>query len=194
MGIAPLSMRMAPNHMVAASARLKIAMSTGIMIANSRLTESEVCMRFRFASSKRRCSCSSLTNARMTRIPESFSRMTWFTRSTRICISPNRGSALRITSPMMIAIRGMITAIRPERGTSCLSAMITPPTAMIGAATITLSPMTTTICTCWTSFVVRVMSEGAPNEFISASEKLSTLWKSLCLTSRPNAIAVLELQ
>ncbi len=41
--------------------------------------------------------------------------------------------------------------------------MMTPPTAMIGAATIIVQVMTTSIWTCWTSLVVRVISDGAPN-------------------------------
>jgi hypothetical protein len=41
-------------------------------------------------------------------------------------------------------------------------AKITPPTAMIGAAMSIVQPMTTSICTCVTSFVMRVMSDGAP--------------------------------
>ena len=35
--------------------------------------------------------------------------------------------------------------------------------------------MKTIICTCWTSFVIRVMSDGAPNWFTSRLENPVTL-------------------
>ena len=38
-----------------------------------------------------------------------------------------------------------------------------PPTIRIGAETIIVRPMNTTVWTCWTSFVLRVMSDGGPN-------------------------------
>jgi hypothetical protein len=110
----------------------------------------------------------------MTRIPVSFSRITWFTRSTRTCIDLNSGMAFRSMSPMMTAITGTTTAMSPESGTSWRTAMMTPPMAMNGASTMTLRPMTTTIWTCWTSLVVRVISEGAPNVLSSASENRCT--------------------
>ena len=70
--------------------------------------------------------------------------------------------------------------------------MITPPTAMIGAATIMVALMTTSICTCCTSFVVRVISDGAPNWANSRAEKLPTRLNSAPRTSRPKLIAVRE--
>ena len=48
-GIAPLSTRIAPNHMTATVDRLRIAVITGIVIAKSRLTRSEVSNRSRLA-------------------------------------------------------------------------------------------------------------------------------------------------
>ena len=55
-GISPLSTRSAPNHRTATVDRFMITMSVGIMSAKSRLTESAVAVRSRFASSKRRSS------------------------------------------------------------------------------------------------------------------------------------------
>ena len=69
-----------------------------------------------------------------------------------------------------------------------------PPTARIGAMIIMFRPIRTTIWTCWTSFVLRVMSDGVPNLLSSACEKLSTLRKIAPRRSRPNAIPVLEPQ
>ena len=38
-----------------------------------------------------------------------------------------------------------------------------PPTIMIGAEIDDFSPMNTTVWTCWTSFVLRVMRTAGPN-------------------------------
>ena len=68
--------------------------------------------------------------------------------------------------------------------------MITPPTSMIGAMIIMVNVSSTTICTCCTSFVVRVISVGAPNVATSCAENVCTCPNSRLRTSRPNAIAV----
>ena len=83
--------------MIATVDRFMIAMSDGIVIANSRLTRRPVSVRSRFASSKRASSCSVRTKARMTRTPASVSRMTWLIRSSFFCIAWNSGSARLIT-------------------------------------------------------------------------------------------------
>lgn len=69
--------------------------------------------------------------------------------------------------------------------------MTTPPTSMIGAMTMMVSESSTSICTCCTSFVVRVMRDGAPNWPISWAEKRCTLVNSPARTSRPNDMATL---
>ena len=46
-----------------------------------------------------------------------------------------------------------------------------PPMIRIGAEIITVRAMKTTVWTCWTSFVLRVMSDGGPNLLISTCEK-----------------------
>ena len=71
---------------------------------------------------------------------------------------------------------------------------MTPPTARIGAMIIMFRPIRTTIWTCWTSLVLRVMSDGVPKWLSSACEKLSTLRKMAPRTSRPNAMPVFEPQ
>lgn len=67
---------------------------------------------------------------------------------------------------------------------------MTPPTSMIGAITMIVSVIMTNIWTCWTSFVVRVMSEGAPNVRSSCSLKRWTRSKRAPRRSRPTAMAV----
>ncbi len=67
--------------------------------------------------------------------------------------------------------------------------MMTPPIASIGAETMTRAPMNTSICTCCTSFVLRVMSEPAPNSATSRSEKPATWSNTSRRRSRPTDIA-----
>ena len=52
--------------------------------------------------------------------------------------------------------------------------MMIPPIAMIGATIMIVRPMNTTIWTCWTSFVLRVMSDAVPKRFTSTCENVST--------------------
>ena len=68
--------------------------------------------------------------------------------------------------------------------------MITPPTAVIGARIMMFSAMTSSIWTCCTSFVLRVMRDGVPNWFVSAWENASTLRKIEPRRSRPTDIAI----
>ena len=63
-----------------------------------------------------------------------------------------------------------------------------PPIAVIGAAMSNVQVMKTIICTCCTSFVIRVISDGAPNWFTSRLENPVTLWNRLPRTSRPKPI------
>ncbi len=89
---------------------------------------------------------------------------------------------------MIRAITGTITTRMPVSGTSWRRAMITPPTSMIGADTMTVRPMRTTIWTCWTSFVLRVISEAVPKWLTSTWENVSTFPKMPARRSRPKAI------
>ena len=57
---------------------------------------------------------------------------------------------------------------------------------------IMLRPISTTIWTCWTSLVLRVISDGVPKWLSSACEKLSTLRKIAPRTSRPKRHAGLR--
>jgi hypothetical protein len=102
-----------------------------------------------------------------------------------------RGMAVRRISPSVTIITGMITANVTDRGASWRRASMRPPTSIMGAKIIRPRPMATTICTCCTSLVFRVISDGVPKRLISPWEKLSTLRKRAVLTSRPKAIAAL---
>jgi len=95
----------------------------------------------------------------------------------------------RITPATGIAITRMT-----ESPTSWRTARITPTTIVIGAATAIVAAMTTSICTCWTSLVMRVISEGAPNVPTSRAEKSVTWWKRFLRRSRPKLIATMPPQ
>ncbi len=51
-----------------------------------------------------------------------------------------------------------------------------PTTMVMGAAIAIVQPITTSNCTCWTSLVIRVMSDGAPKCPTSRAEKSVTVW------------------
>ena len=61
---------------------------------------------------------------------------------------------------------------------------------MIGAPIISVHAITTSICTCWTSLVLRVISEGAPKCAISRALNRPTCRKIAARRSRPNDMAV----
>ena len=147
-GISPASTRWPPNQITATPDRFMISMRLGIIRANSRLTFSAVDVRSAFASSNRRSSCSVRTNARMTRMPDSCSRSTWLTRSILTCMTRNSGMARDISSPMTTAITGTMTSSRADSGMSCRSAITIPPMHMMGAVSITVRPISTSICSC----------------------------------------------
>ena len=80
--------------------------------------------------------------------------------------------------PTATASTGTITSSSEDSGTSRFSARMIPPTHMIGADTISVSVITTSIWICWTSLVVRVISDGVPNWPTSRAEKSCTRWKT----------------
>ena len=69
---------------------------------------------------------------------------------------------------------GRLTASSHDSPMSCRIAMNTPKMTVIGAATTIVHVMSTSICTCCTSFVIRVMSDGAPKRFTSLAEYETT--------------------
>ena len=112
----------------------------------------------------------------MTRTPASVSRMTWLIRSSLTCIARNSGIARHMTSADDERHeRQDDDAAGPDSGTSVRSAMMIPPTIRIGAEIMIVRPMNTTVWTCWTSFVLRVISDAGPNWLTSTCEKVSTL-------------------
>ena len=90
---------------------------------------------------------------------------------------------------MQITSTGMLTARIHDRPPSSRIAMNDAADAVIGAATSSVHVISTSICTCCTSLVIRVISDGAPNWPISRAEKSVTWWKMPLRTSRPKPIA-----
>ena len=160
--------------------------------ANSRVTFRAVTVRSSLASVKRRSSCSVRTKARMTRMPARFSRRTPLMRSIFTCIERKSGTAVRTMTAMKAIISGTTMNMSVESVRSVRIAMMTPPIMVSGAMIITVSPSSTSICTCCTSLVLRVINDGAPKEPISASEKRSTRRNSEPRMSRPTDMAVRE--
>ena len=70
-------------------------------------------------------------------------------------------------------------------------AMKMPPRAMIGAVMAIEQTITPSSWTCWTSLVMRVISDGAPSWLTSRWENDVTRWKRSLRTSRPKPIAAL---
>ncbi len=188
--IPPLSIRCAPNHITATLETFTTNITLGNMKAIIRPTRSETSVSSWLAPPKRRCSWPSFTKARITRMPVICSRRTRLTVSILVCMERNSGRSRRTSTVTTAPSTGTTTSSSADSGTSWLRAMITPPKHMIGAATIRVKLISTSIWTCWTSLVVRVISDGAPNWPSSRAEKLCTRSKTEARMSRPTAIAV----
>jgi hypothetical protein len=183
-------MRCAPNHTTAIDDRFTTVMTTGNISASRLPVPRATSVRSALALRNRRCSYSSRTKARMTRLPVICSRSTRFTVSSRTCMDRNSGRSLRTISVTQIASTGTTATSTPDSGTSRPSAITMPPTHMMGADTISVNVIRASIWTCCTSLVVRVISEGAPKCPTSRAEKDCTRSKTAPRRSRPSAEAV----
>ena len=113
-------------------------------------------------------------------------------RSIFFCIDWKRGIAKYIRTAKTATINGRITIRIADSVTSSRTARMMPPTSMMGAVTKMVSAIWTNNWTCWTSLVLRVISDGVPNRFISVAENCWTRSKTPRRTSRPNPIDALE--
>ncbi len=123
-------------------------------------------------------------------MPVICSRRTRLTASMRVCISRKPGTIREMIRPTARTSTGTQTTSSQDSPRSSRSAISTPPTIMIGAATIIVQVISTSICTCCTSLVLRVISDGAPKWSTSRLENDPTRWKIAARTSRPKAMAV----
>ena len=120
------------------------------------------------------------------------SRRIRLTSSIRLCTSRKLGTICETTTPTARNSVGTTTASSHDRPRSSRIAITMPPTIMIGTWTASVQVSSASICTCWTSLVLRVMSDGAPNWATSRPENEPTRWNTAPRTSRPNDIAVRE--
>ena len=165
-------------------------MTVGNIIAIQRPAVIATSVSSRLATSKRCASCSSRTNARTTRTPVICSRSSLFTSSMRVCISRKLGTIRVTMNPIDRPSTGTTATISHDSPASTRNAMKIEPIIMMGAMIARVAPITTSVCTCWTSLVSRVINDGAPNCWISRAEKVPTRWKIRARVSRPNPIAV----
>ena len=144
--------------------------TVGNVAAMSRPVRSAVSVSSSLATAKRACSCGSRTKARTTRMPVICSRSTALTRSTRSCISWKAGTIRDTMRPSSSTAPGIANSRITERPTSSRIANTMPITIVSGAAIIIVADSTTSIWTCWTSLVMRVISDAAPNRPTSRAE------------------------
>ncbi len=140
-----------------------INITVGNVAACRRPARSAVWVSSSFAWLNRSVSCGSRTNARTTLMPVICSRNTRFTRSTRPCMAWNDGTIRYTIEPRMITAAGMANSRMTDRLTSSRTAKKIPMIIVSGAAIIIVVARITSVCTWVTSFVVRVISDGAPN-------------------------------
>ena len=91
-------------------------------------------------------------------------------RSMRTCICWNAGTIRETIRPSTSTVPGIANTSTTESPRSSRTAITMPITIVSGAAIIIVAAMTTSICTCWTSFVIRVISDAAPNRPTSRAE------------------------
>ena len=90
--------------------------------------------------------------------------------SIRTCWVANSGIIWVTITPISAPSRTTATAIVQVSPASSRNAIRTPPTIMIGAATIMNAVIITSCWICCTSLVVRVIRLGAPNWATSRAE------------------------
>ena len=165
--------------------RLNTSITVGHISACSLPTDSAVAVRSSFAASNRTASAGSRTNARTTRMPVICSRITRLTVSIFGCIARNFGTIRQMMRPMLIASAGMHTSSSFDSERSSRTAITMPPMHMIGDIRNIVALICTSVWTCWTSLVVRVISDGAPSLPTSRADSSPTWWKIAPRRSRP---------
>ena len=91
----------------------------------------------------------------------------------------------------MMTAAGIANSRITDSCTLSRTARIDPITRVSGAAIIIVVASTTSIWICWTSLVMRVINDGAPNWPTSRAEYAVTWWNRSRRMSRPKPIAAL---
>ncbi len=125
-------------------------------------------------------------------MPERFSRMTRFRRSTNFWMSLNLGIAMVKTTVTRMSRITTARAIVHHMEEPLSIARMIPPTPMMGAKKNIRTIMRTSMETWVTSFVERVINEAVENLSNSVLEKDSTFSKTALRTSRANPADVRE--
>jgi len=182
----------APTQMMPSDRPLMMSVMMGMSTAMARATNSMVLVRSRLAPSKRASSSCCLLNARMTIMPVRCSRITRFRRSIFCWMTRNLGMAMEnmtaSTPSRAITARAMSHTMLVERS----MARITPPMPRIGAYSRMRMMMPTSICTCVTSLVVRVINEAVEKRSNSVPRKDSTFSNTAPRRSRATPEEVRE--
>ena len=110
-----------------------ISIITGIMTTMTRLMNRLVLVRSWLALSKRFSSNACMLKARMTIMPDRFSRVTRLSRSIRLWMILNLGRAIEKTMMIRPSSTTTATAMIHHMDELLPSARITPPTPMMGA-------------------------------------------------------------
>ena len=161
--IRPALIRSEPNHTTATLEILIINVAVGNINDCKRPPRSATSVTAALASLKRCFSSGSRTKARTIRIPVSCSRRISLMRSMRSCILRKVGTMLPIMIPSRTARIGIANIKIRDNPKSWCIARNTPPIDVNGALSNKVHVINTSICTCCTSFVIRVISDGAPN-------------------------------
>ncbi len=185
----PSSTRIPPNQITATELRLTTSITIGKRLAIQRPAVIETRVRSSLARANRARSWGSRTNARTTLSPVICSRSTRLTSSMRVWTSRKFGTIRVTTKPTQASRTGIAATRIQDSPMSWRIAITMPPIIMIGTVTAIVVPISTSICTCWTSLVVRVISDGAPKVETSRPEKVPTRWNSAARRSRPSPIA-----
>ena len=97
-----------------------------------------------------------------------------FISSVSFCTFTNLGVTRSRTIAIQVSMKITATATESDHCHCFPAIFVIAQTAVIGALTIICSPIVISICTCCTSFVVRVIRDAVLNLLISAIEKLCT--------------------
>ena len=189
--MSPASIRMPPNHITPTLPMFITNMTNGKSTANKVPMVNASRMMSPLAWSKRLRSRGSRVNALITRMPVICSRTTRLMVSILTWLSWKSGVIRQISTPITEPSATTATRISHDSTRSSRNAMKTPPIMVIGAEIIMVQVISTSICTCCTSLVVRVIKLGAPNWLSSRVLNDNVRSKTAPRTSRPKLIAAL---
>ena len=122
-----------PIQMISSDSPFMMNIMVGNMATITRLMNRVVPVKSWLALSKRCSSNGCMLKARMTIIPERFSRSTRLSRSIRFCIALNFGSVTEKTTTTRLSRAATPTAMIHHIDESLSMARMMPPTPMIGA-------------------------------------------------------------